>query len=490
MTDPSGTPPPPSLGRRVREFAGERPGAPAVSCGESTLTWAELDRSTNRLARAMAARGVREGALLTIALPNGIGFVRACVAAWKLGAVPQPVSWRLPRAELDEIVRLARSALVLLPDDLAGPTSPYGVRLGELDADGREATPLPDAVSPSWKAPTSGGSTGRPKLILAGTPGVVDGWASRFWRCGDGDVLLMPGPLYHNGPFSSAFAGFFQGAHLVVMERFDPLRTLELAERWRATWLYLVPTMMNRIWRLPEADRLRPDLSSLRTVWHLAAPCPAWLKQAWIDWLGGERIWELYGGTESIATTVINGAEWLEHRGSVGRPVHGEVTVLDVDGKPLPPGETGEVYMRRTPGTPPTYAYVGAAPRARGEWESLGDMGRLDSDGYLYLADRRPDMILVAGENVYPAEVEAALEEHPGVLSCAVIGLPDEDLGQRVHAIVEGAVPEQELRAHMEERLVRYKLPRSYEFVDRPVRDDAGKVRRSWLIAERTAGRS
>ncbi|MFC4121728.1 AMP-binding protein [Nonomuraea zeae] len=463
------------LGTRVHELAGLRPHAPAVSCGTRSMSWAELDRSTNVLAREMAARGVRQGSFVTVALPNGVDFVRACVAVWKLGAVPQPVSWRLPRAELAEIVRLAESPLVL-----GGGAVP----IEELDLADHPDGPLPQAVSPSWKAPTSGGSTGRPKLIVSGTPGVVDGWASRFWRCGGGDVLLMPGPLYHNGPFTSAFAGFFEGAHLVVMERFDPLGTLEEVERWRASWLYLVPTMMNRIWRHP--DRLKPDVSSLRTVWHLAAPCPAWLKEAWIGWLGGERIWELYGGTEGIATTVINGLEWMEHRGSVGRPVHGEIAVFGPEGDRLPPGPIGEVYLRRAAGTPPTYRYIGAEARALDGWESLGDMGRLDADGYLYLADRRPDMILVAGSNVYPAEVEAALEEHPGVLSCVVIGLPDDDLGQRVHAIVEGAATEAELRAYLEERLVRYKTPRTYEFVDHPLRDDAGKVRRSQLIAERT----
>jgi bile acid-coenzyme A ligase len=474
-----------SIGRRIRTFAVERPDAPAVSCGTETVTWADLDRSSETLARSMAAAGVRHGSFVTIALPNGIGFVRACVAAWKLGAVPQPVSYRLPPSELAEIVRLADASLVIVGENAAVPYGTTLDRLGEITPAAHDDGPLPDAVSPAWKAPTSGGSTGRPKLIVAGTSGVVEDGGPGFWRGGDGDVLLMPGPLFHNGPFTSAFTGLFKGAHLVLMERFDAARTLEEVERWRATWLYLVPTMMNRIWRLPAEERLRFDMSSLHTVWHLAAPCPAWLKEAWIDWLGGERIWELYAGTEAVSVTVINGTEWMRRPGSVGRPVSGEMVILGPEGDPLPAGEIGEVYMRRAPGTPPTYTYVGAEPQVRGEWESLGDMGRMDADGYLYLADRRPDMILMGGENVYPAEVESALDEHPGVLSSAVIGLPDDDLGQRVHAIVQGAVPEAELREHMAARLVRYKQPRSYEFVDHPLRDDAGKVRRSQLIADR-----
>ncbi|MFC5753941.1 AMP-binding protein [Actinomadura rugatobispora] len=476
------------IGRRVRDLAATRPDAPAVTCGDDTVTWADLDRRTNRMARALADAGVDQGRFVTIALPNGVGFVLVCVAVWKLGAVPQPVSWRLPEAELAGVVDLADPPVVVGPVAVPGRRA---VLPEELEAGGHGDGPLPDRVSPSWKAPTSGGSTGRPKLIVSGTPGVVEDRATRFWRCGADDTLLMPGPMFHNGPFASAFAGFLEGGHLVLLPRFDAAATLREVERHRATWLYLVPTMMNRIWRLPEERRAAHDLSSLRTVWHLAAPCPPWLKHAWIDWLGPERIWELYGGTESIATTVIAGTEWLDRPGSVGRPAYGEIAVLGPDGRRLPPGEVGEVYMRRDEGVPATYRYIGAEARSLGEWESLGDLGSLDADGFLYLADRRTDMILVGGENVYPAEVEAALEEHPDVLSCAVVGLPDDDLGQAVHAIVQardgraGDALRDELDRWAGERLERMKRPRSVEFVDVPLRDDAGKVRRSALRAER-----
>ena len=215
----------------------------------------------------------------------------------------------------------------------------------------------------------------------------------------------------------------------MLLERFDAEATLAAIDEHRGEVVYLVPTMMKRIWRLPEASRLAYDLSSLRTVWHLAEPCPMWLKEAWIDWLGAERIWELYAGTEGQAVTVITGDEWLEHRGSVGRAVIGEFMIADLDGNPLPPGEKGEVWLRNTSGKP-TYHYIGAEPRTLdGGWESLGDMGWFDEDGYLYLADRMQDMILSGGANIYPAEVEAALQEHPAVRSVAVIGLPDEDRG-------------------------------------------------------------
>ena len=199
---------------------------------------------------------------------------------------------------------------------------------------------------------------------------------------------------------------------------------------------------------------------------------------------------KLYGGTEGQSSTVLSGREWLEHRGSVGRPSRGEIQIWGEDGQVLPPGEVGEVWMRADVDRErPTYHYVGAEAETRDGWDCLGDIGWMDADGYLYLADRRTDMILVGGANIYPAEVEAAINEHPGVRSCAVIGLPDDDKGNRVHAIVDvpaGAeVDEGELATFLGERLVRYKMPRTFEFVDEPLRDDAGKVRRSALRAER-----
>jgi bile acid-coenzyme A ligase len=275
---------------------------------------------------------------------------------------------------------------------------------------------------------------------------------------------------------------------VVVLPRFDAEATLAALAEHRADVVYLVPTMMKRIWTLPAEVRAAYDLTALRVVWHLAEPCPAWLKQAWIDWLGPERIYELYAGTEGQLRTVIKGSEWLEHRGSVGRPAGGEIQICGPDGSVLPPGAEGEVWLRSSRSTP-AYRYVGAEARVRpGGWESLGDMGRLDDEGYLYLGDRSQDMILVGGSNVYPAEIESALSEHPAVRSCAVIGLPDVERGSRVHAIIEGdptTVSAEELTAFMAERLVAYKIPRSIEFVSTPLRDDAGKMRRSSLRQQR-----
>jgi bile acid-coenzyme A ligase len=459
----------------------------AVVHEERAVSRAELDRRSNRLARAYAGLGVGEGDRVTLALPNGIPFLEATFAVWKLGAVPNPVSPQLPERERAALVALAEPTLVVgvaggryagrtcLPPDF------------EPEASLSDA-PLPDRRSPHVQAIASGGSTGLPKLIVDALPAECDPDEAPY-GLEPGATVLVPGPLYHTGPFINARMTLLSGGRVILMTRFDASRALELIERHRVQWVNLVPTMMQRIWRLPEAERRRRNLDALQVVMSTGAHCPAWLKRAWIDWLGPERIWEAYGGTERIGGTLISGREWLEHPGSVGRPTGGRrVRILCEDGGELPPGEVGEVYFMPPGGRGSTYRYVGAEAHAsRDGWESLGDLGYLDADGYLYLVDRRTDLIVSGGANVYPAEVEAALDAHPRVRSCAVIGMPDADLGQRVHAIVEAApdLDEATLRAHLAEQLVRYKIPRSFEFVDHALRDDAGKLRRSALREER-----
>ena len=472
-----------SFNQRLRNLADAAPDRPAVTCAGQTVTRRELQTAGENLAAHLHAHGVREGDMVTIAVPNSIDWFIAYVAAWRLGAIPQPISWRLPQREFDAIMELADpSAVVGVPEgSIDGRCCvPLGFRAPQVDA-----SHVPEAISPAWKAPTSGGSTGRPKLIVSGDPAALDDDAPPPLLLGNDGCLVMPGPLYHNGPGVWSCQSLLAGNHVVLLARFDAEATLAAIEQHEGTVLYVVPTMMKRIWRLPDHVREGFDLSSLRVVWHLAEPCPEWLKQVWIDWLGAERIFELYAGTEAQTATVITGPDWLAHRGSVGRAQPGTVLITDDDGNELPAGEMGEVWLRPAERTTPTYRYLGAEARTReGGWESLGDHGYLDSEGYLYLGDRAADMILSGGANIYPAEIEAALQEHAGIHSCAVIGLPDEDKGNVVHAIIEAdpaTIDEAELKAFLAERLVVYKLPRTFEYVDEPLRDDAGKVRRTAL---------
>jgi bile acid-coenzyme A ligase len=478
-----------SHGRAMAWLAEQAPDRPAVVHGAERASRGKLERRANRLARAYATHGVAPGALVTIALPNGIEFLAATLAVWKLGGSPQPISARLPEAERRAIVELAKPALIVGVAEGSYGAFPCVMPGFEPAADVSDA-PLPDVVAPNVRTMTSGGSTGRPKLIVDLTPALVDPAVPENGMQREG-TTLVPGPLYHAGPFIVSWQCLLSGGTLILMSRFDPEECLRLIERHRVDWVLFVPTMMQRIWKLPCEVRERADLSSLRRVMCTGAPSPTWLKRAWIDWIGADKIWEAYGGTERIAGTLISGTEWLAHPGSVGKPPpERKMRILREGGTPCAPGEVGEIYMMPAAGRGTTYRYIGAETEATPDgWETVGDMGWLDPDGYLYLADRKSDMILVGGSNIYPAEIEAALDAHPAVRSSAVIGLPDEDLGSRLHAIVDapGGVGEAELRTHLAGSLVAYKVPKSFEFVSEPLRDDAGKVRRSALREARLA---
>lgn len=457
------------------------------------MSRAQLVERADTFARHLRSLGVGEGQIVTLALPNNEAWIISAIALWKLGAIPGPVSPKLPPFELEALVELADAPLVLGTEGTPAGSTPVldaTKWLADNPNPSTETDPLPDIIGPPWKAATSGGSTGRPKLILSGDPAVYDTDAPSSLGFSAEGCLVMPGPLYHNGPVVWSVQGMLQGKHLVLLPKFDSAATLQAIETHKGDTLYMVPTMMKRVLRLPTEERLAFDLSSLQVVWHLAEPCPMWLKEAWIDWLGPEKIVELYAGTEAQVATVITGVEWLEHRGSVGRPLSGSVLIADEDGNEVPARTMGEVWLKSGRDTP-TYTYVGAEARTMdGGWESLGDNGYVDEDGYLYLGDRLSDMILSGGANIYPAEIEAALQEHPSIESVAIIGLPDEDMGNTVHAIVQAdpaVFDEKEVLAFLADRLAKYKLPRSFEIVDEPLRNDAGKVRRSELRAQRVA---
>ncbi len=464
------------------------PGRAALILEGGAVSFEELDARSNRRARMFAQHGVGRGDFVTIALPNGLEFYETTFALWKLGAIPNIVAAKLARPEMEAILDIVRPKLVIGAAKVAGwPT----LSNDEYEAQRFSAEPLPEIVSPHWKAMTSGGSTGRPKVIVDAMPARWNP-AEGFLLQRPGDVILNPGPLYHNAPFHCINMGLFVGATIVEMGKFDALRALELIEAHNVNWVTMVPTMMHRIWRLGPEVLSRFSLPSLRMMLHMAAMCAPWLKQAWIDWLGPERVWEYYGTTEAIGSTMISGVDWLAHPGSVGRVREGyALKILDEQGRERPTGEVGEVYFRPQGGVGSTYHYLGSEAKRMGEWETPGDLGYVDSEGYLFLADRRNDLIISGGANVYPAEVEAAIDAHPDVRSSAVIGLPDEEWGARVHAIVQpidgAALDEAELLAFVRERLSAYKQPKSIEFTREPMRDEAGKVRRAALRTARLA---
>jgi bile acid-coenzyme A ligase len=478
-------------GRRLTQLARQQPKEIALIVerqdgSADTLTWLNLEEWANRLAHRLAEAGVKQRSFVAINLPNGQEHVVGTLAAYKLGACPMPVSHRMPAAERDQLMALAEPAAALSDaQDVKGITRAEMHALGSYPA-----TPPPDAVPQPQKAIASGGSTGKPKLIVTPSAFAYAPAANPFPIMGlnAGDRLYSPGPLYHNQAFTFTQRILFVGGCAVLNEKFDADQCLAAIARQRPTVLNLVPTMMLRMLRSKNLEAA--DLSSVRSLWHLAAPCPDWVKRGWIERIGAEKVNELWGATEATGVTVINGREWLQKPGSVGKGFATEIRILDEQRLPLPAGEVGEIFTRFS-GAPADYNYLGAKPveSVDGDFASVGDLGYLDADGYLFLADRRVDLIITGGANVVPAEVEAILTQHPGVRDAAVIGLKDDDLGRRVHALVEPAnadapPPLEDLDAHLRRHLASYKLPRGYEFVNLP-RDEAGKIRRSKLRDER-----
>lgn len=462
-----------SIAQCIAYWTRRKPEAVAITDSDAEISWSELDRQTTRLAQALSEKGVAQGDIVTLALPNGIDFYRSAIAVWKIGATPHPLAVKSPALEREAILDVVKPKLVISEGD---PDCLHAAAKSDH---------LPaDVVPVHWKAIGSGGSTGQPKIIVSKFPGLFDPMAPDF-RMETEDVMLAPGPLYHNASFMFSMRSLFCGGHVVVMNRFNAEEALSLIAKHRVQWAVMVPTMMHRIWQLPPGVREKFDLSSLRILFHTGAPCPPWLKENWISWLGPDVIHEGYGGTEGCGGHWITGAEWLDRKGSVGQTQDAfEIQIRGPTGDVLPVGEIGEVFSRPFSGPGSTYFYLGAESRRTEDgFESIGDMGHLDSEGFLFLADRRTDLVISGGANIYPAEVEAAIDSFPGVVSSAVVGLPDNDLGARLHAIVESEVNLNldDLAEHLSLRLPRYKIPRSIENVHTPLRNEAGKVRRSEL---------
>ena len=460
-----------SIGAAVRWWAQTDPAAVSVRRGGRSLTRAQLDTRSEALATAWRAGGLQVDDLVAVELPDGLDAVVAYVAAWKAGATPMPLSPALASADRAAVLDLARPALVVSAP-LTSPRPPAGPHRTDVPG-----PPLPDLAAASWKAPTSSGSTGRPKVVRASASAHVDPHSPIAPFVPQHAVQLVAGPLWHAAPFVYAMRGLMTGHEVVLMPGFDAGRWLRSVAEHRITWGVLVPSMMLAIWRHPA--RTGTDVSSLQAVLHLGARCAPWLKRAWIDWLGPARVHELYAGTESQGLAFTDGSDWLAHPGTVGKPVSGSrFRVVRPDLSDCAPGEVGEVLMRRER---PTYSYVGADMDVRQGWHTLGDSGWLDAQGFLHIGDRLVDLISSRGSSVVPADVEAVLEEHPAVRSAVVVGLPDPELGQRVHAVVDAprGIRIEELARWCDQRLDPVQRPRSWAFADAELRSETGKVRRS-----------
>jgi bile acid-coenzyme A ligase len=481
---------PVSLVRRIALLAEERGDEQAlvfvaVDGTESTFTFADLHRRSSQLAGALAERGLGYGNRLGIGLRNSPAFVLAVFAAWKVGAVPIPMRWDLPQWELDRLRAVVDAEVQLDEGDSAWIEATAG----------REVPELPEVVAPQTSGICSSGSTGLPKVIVSNQPAIFNaGRAAAFTTAWGAEVpapqvVVVLGPMYHVNGFNVVH-NLAAGDHAVLMEKFDAARVIDVIERHRGSMFNCTPTMLKRMADVPGIETR--DLSSINCVVQGAAPLPPYLAHRWIELIGGEHFVMAYGMSELLGVTAIRGDEWLTHEGSVGRGINQtEMKVLDADGNELPPGEVGEVYMRS-----PLYGgstYLGEAPQlptTEGGFQTVGDLGYLDEDGFLYVVDRRVDLIITGGVNVFPAEVETALLEHPNVADAVVIGLADDEWGRRVHAIVQPADPAnpptlEEIRAYAKGKLNAHKVPKSLEIVDAIPRSEATKVNRGKLVEER-----
>jgi len=489
-----------------------------VLSGERVLEGAAFGERIALAAKAMHAAGLRPGDAVALLLRNDFAFLEASVACQTIGVYATPINWHNTPDEIGYILKDCGARVLVGHDDLLGKldnavpaatmvlavaTPPeiaaaYGVAPGPTLAGRRDwdawlsaaaDEPAPPPAPQTGSMIYTSGTTGRPKGVRRQPTSEAERAARHAtteaaYGLVDGEeaVVLMNGPMYHSAPNGYGLTAVRVGATIVLEPRFDAEDMLQLIERHRVTHMHMVPTMFTRLLKLPKSTRERYDLSSLRFVVHGAAPCPVALKQAMIEWWG-PMINEYYGSTETGIPVWHSAEEALRKPGTVGRALPGSiVAAYDADGRRLPPGEIGDIYMRA--GGMAEFTYHGRdderAAIGRDGLVTVGDVGWIDEDGYVFLCDRKRDMIISGGVNIYPAEIEAALMGLPGVRDCAVFGIPDDEFGEAVCAHIEAeaghGLAREAIRAGLAETLARYKLPKVIEFAEALPREDSGKI--------------
>ncbi|HEY5237195.1 MAG TPA: acyl-CoA synthetase [Rhizomicrobium sp.] len=497
---------------------GDKPAIIMAATGE-TVTYRELDERSNQGAQLFRELGLKPGDGIAIFSENNARFLDICWAAQRAGLYFSCVSSRLTAGEIDYIVKDCNAKLFIASHALAKTAAEVAPLLGHVKLlmlggtiDGYESyeaatvsmptTPIPDETSGTDMLYSSG-TTGRPKGIrspLTGmpidTPTPLLALVMMLFGMNEDTIYLSTAPLYHAAPLRYSMSVQRLGGTVVVMEHFDPEETLKYIEKYKITSGQFVPTMFVRMLKMPEDARTKYDLSSLKTAIHAAAPCPIEVKRKMMEWWG-PVLHEYYAGTEGNGFCYAGPADWLAHPGTVGKSLVGEVHICDEDDNELPVGEEGTIYFAG--GSQFEYhndAKKTAASRhpVHDDWSTLGDVGRLDADGFLYLTDRKAFMIISGGVNIYPQETENVLIGHPRVADVAVIGVPNEEFGEEVKAVVQpadwvdaGPALAEELIAYCRARLSPLKCPRSVDFERELPRHPTGKLYKR-LIRDRYWG--
>ncbi|NNM78208.1 acyl-CoA synthetase [Sphingomonas sp. ID1715] len=495
-----------------------QPDKPAIIIAETgeTISYRELDARSNRVAQLFRARGLQRGDVIALFLENHSRYLEFAWGAQRSGLFFVCISCKLTAPEVDYILADSGARLLVTQASLAKIATALNADVHRLMLDGtaegfEEVEPLlaamPDTPISDESAGVdmlySSGTTGRPKGVRVALPDPSDidapnalmMLAQGLYLVGPDSVYLSPAPLYHAAPLRWTMTVQRFGGTAIVMQHFDPEAALAAIERYRVTHAQFVPTHFVRMLKLPDAVRSRYDISSLKVAFHAAAPCPVPVKQAMMDWWG-PIIHEYYAGSEGNGMTAIGPQDWLSHPGSVGRAVHGIVHICDEDGNDLPPRETGLVYFEGQT----NFEYHNdpektAETRNRHGWSTLGDVGWLDEEGYLYLTDRKSFMIISGGVNIYPQEIENHLVTHPAVADVAVVGAPHDEMGEQVVAVIQpmagteaSAALADELTAYCRQSLSGVKTPRRIDFVDELPRHPTGKLYKR-LIRDRYWGK-
>ena len=490
---------------------------PFVRSGNRQKTLAEVKDRAARFGGALRSLGLKHGERYAIVMRNEIAFVEANLAAAPIGVVPVPVNWHWNGLDLKHLLADSGAKIAVVHSDLVPGVEaqlPEGVRIVEVEVPEEirtafdlgevpltrkypvmgeliDATELPEVKmeAPPLAVIYTSGTTGLAKGILRDPirPEYAQGLAkfvAEFLVMAPGWTTILPAPLYHTAPNVNVTFGAALGMSMIIMPRFDPEEFLRLVQEHRVETVQMVPTMFARLLQLPEDVRASYDVSSLKGIVHAAAPCPPHIKRAMIDWVG-PIVSEYYGGSEGGAWVHCNTEQWLAHPGTVGKPMADTaIKILGPDLTEMPASETGVIYGRATPFWP-NFTYLGNDAKrqeidAGDGFITVGDVGRVDEDGFLYLSDRLNDMVISGGVNIYPAEIEASLMTLDGVADAAVFGIPDSDMGEALAAHVQllpiADLTEDDVRQHVKHTLAGYKVPKVVGFEDELPREDSGKL--------------